>query len=229
MFGFFTAIGYHYGYKQCEDDKIESNPKYCSEKVLELEKTSATCRSENHYLTKVSSDCETKMTECANDYKTLKEEKHSAVVQFTKCDAASKAEKDGISKDMDNQCTKKMLSLEKANISCYSERKNLDEKSTKREKDLIQCESDRDKFRDSFTTLQGEYIECHTSSKLQIAFEDEKNKKEKKYMETISTLEMSINLEKCEKEKKTCNDQLSTCKSDLGKRRKRKHKKGWLF
>ena len=211
--------GYNYGYQQGEK---ESNPKCFSEK-MEAERDTAICHNENKHLVKESRECEAKLTECLNDYKVLKEEKHSAIVKLTECETARKAEKGAKSKDSDNQYSKKMLLLEKANVTCHSDYRNLNTITAKCEKDLIQCKSDRDMLRESFTALKGDYVECLTTSKLSLEFEDEKNKNRKQYFEDVAKLEISVELEKCETNRKKCVSLYGKCKKDL-----EEGKKGWM-
>ena len=116
MFGIFSTIGYHYGYKQCEDDKIETNPRYFNEKI-ELEKAIATCNNENKHLDRVYKEYETKLAECVNDLKVSKENELSVTIKYTECYVASEDNVNDELKDSESKCDRRVLTLEKDNVT----------------------------------------------------------------------------------------------------------------
>ena len=179
LFGIFSAIGYHYGYKQCEEDKIESNPRYFNEKI-ELEKAIATCNNENKHLDRVYKEYETKLAECVNDLKVSKENELSVTVQYTECYVASEL--------------------------CHNENQNINKKTVKCEANRDQCERDGDRLRVEHKGLEVDFTECHKARLKQIedekaTFNNENNHLDKVYKEYETKQAECVNGLKVLKEK----------------------------
>ena len=210
--GIISGISYHYGYQHGENNKIESNPKYFSEK-MELERASATCHSENKHLANVSEECATKLAECVNDYKVSKENEHNAIVQFTECHAVSKTKEEEELKRLDIKFDRHVLALEKANVTCHSNHKNLNEKFARSEKVRIQYEADMDRLQGVYNTLKDEYAEFRSIYKLQ----DKDD--EKKYKMCLQSLDISATeLQNCVKGKAECTKLFTECLEKVNKK-----------
>ena len=98
------------------------------------------------------------------------------------------------------------VALEKANISCHSECKGLDEKFARTEKDRIQCEFDKDMLRDAYNNLEIEHAEYRSACKQEI----DNEKQFKACQHSLIIL--------CEKVKADCFELYRECQDSLDKK-----------
>ena len=178
MLGIFTTIGYHFGYKKCEEDENSYHPEYFNEKIMNLVKELATCTVEKENLENLSRECKAELATCKSDLDTSKDRETKARFDIMSCQASRDACKSDESYSKENYCNEMLLNLEKDNVACHTDLKHVEEKSDKCEAKYIQSEEDRESFKDKTVELNNDLTECRLTCKEQIENESDKRGKE---------------------------------------------------
>ncbi len=149
------------------------------------------------------------LEKCQNYVKSLETEERKTIVKLTECQTESKA------KQKFERESKGILKLEKDNVTCHTEKKNLNEKFAKCEEDHVSCQKIRETLRDEYTTLNEDYTKCDTRYKARMKNENKEDEQEnnilcclKTMIKIIRTLEniTSVKKENKCKDKKKCEE-----------------------
>ncbi len=155
------------------------------------------------------------LDKCHNDYIKLKNEESDKLLKLTECQTERKARENFKLENLDSKCNERMLNLEKHNVTCYTDRKNVNEKFAKCEEDRVSCQKDRETLRGYYAGLNEEYARCDTRFKAQIENEKKGN-----------ALPIYSLLEQCEKDKKNCKNHIKKCEKD--KKKNEEKETGWF-
>ncbi len=148
--------------------------------LLNLEKDNATCHREMKIMKEQSARCENDRVSCQHNRDRLRDEhmfeldkcqndKSDKLVKLTECQTERKAMKTTYDSN-------EIIKLEKDNVTCQNEKRNLKEKYAKYEMDRVSCEHDRDTLKDEYATLNKEYVKCDRGfTRYRTQIENEKN------------------------------------------------------
>ena len=153
-----------------------------------------------------------------------KENELSVTIKYTECYVASEDNVNDELKDSESKCDRRVLTLEKDNVTCHTENKNL-------KKQTVKCEANNDQYEEEIDRLRTEYkdleIECHKACIKET--EVEKNQCKTEYNKCLQSLEIAAtNLANCKENKSMCSKLYSNCQEDLKRSKTMKWPWQWV-